>query len=223
MNDIILKLAISALFGLIIGLERELKRKPLGLKTCMTIAVVGCLLTITSIEASFLYAKEYARPMDPGRIPSYILSGIGFLGAGVILRKSNDAISGLTTAALVWSSAGLGIAVGFGFYLEAGIALIFIIIGIEIIPLLMTWMRFKPLVEQELKAKISVNDQQKLTDILKEMKQRGIRIKRVKVNDLNDETIMDVWFTADKKKYTTEIYYDIHNIEWVKHVKCESV
>lgn len=71
--------------------------------------------------------------MDPLRLAAQIVSGIGFLGAGVILRKGNDSITGLTTAAMIWGAAGIGIAVGAGFYIEAFATVVIVVIGIELI------------------------------------------------------------------------------------------
>ena len=111
--QILIKLGVSAVFGLIIGLERELKRKPVGLKTSLVISVVSCLLTIVSIESAYMFpdSDDVKITMDPLRLAAQIVSGIGFLGAGVILRRGNDSISGLTTAAMIWGAAGIGIAV----------------------------------------------------------------------------------------------------------------
>lgn len=76
--------------------------------------------------------------MDPLRLAAQVVSGIGFLGAGVILRRGNDSISGLTTAAMIWGAAGIGIAVGAGFYMDATLAVIIIVFGIEVLsPFLM--------------------------------------------------------------------------------------
>lgn len=72
--------------------------------------------------------------MDPMRLAAQIVSGIGFLGAGVILRRSNDVISGLTTASMVWAASALGIAIGAGFYLQATVAMILIILAINVLP-----------------------------------------------------------------------------------------
>ena len=113
--DTVLKLAVATLIGLIIGLERELKKKPLGLKTCIVIAVSSCVLTIISIDAAYNFPRVSKLQMDPLRLPAQIISGVGFIGAGVILRKSNDVISGLTTSAMIWGAAGLGVATGAGF------------------------------------------------------------------------------------------------------------
>ena len=121
--DTVLKLAVATLIGLIIGLERELKKKPLGLKTCIVIAVSSCVLTIISIDAAYNFPRVSKLQMDPLRLPAQIISGVGFIGAGVILRKSNDVISGLTTSAMIWGAAGLGVATGAGFYKEAFLSL----------------------------------------------------------------------------------------------------
>ncbi len=112
-----IKLVIAATLSLVIGIERELKKKPVGLKTSLVIATFSCLLTIISIETA--YSTPPAREdinitMDPLRLAAQIVSGIGFLGAGVILRRGNDSITGLTTAAMIWGAAGIGIAVGGG-------------------------------------------------------------------------------------------------------------
>src|SRR3954465_11386134 len=80
--DILIKLGISAVFGLIIGLERELKRKPVGLKTSLVISVVSCLLTIVSIQSAYMFpnTNNVRITMDPLRLAAQIVSGIGFLG-----------------------------------------------------------------------------------------------------------------------------------------------
>lgn len=78
--DFLLKIGISAGFGLIIGLEREIKRKPVGLKTSLVISIVSCLLTIISIEAAYKFpgSDQVNIQMDPLRLPAQIVSGIGF-------------------------------------------------------------------------------------------------------------------------------------------------
>src|SRR5690625_1226434 len=99
--EMLFRLFIATVLGLMIGLERELKRKSLGLKTILVISMVSCLLTIVSIRSSFLYrGTENAEiRMDPMRLSAQIVSGVRFLGAGVILRRGDEAVTGLTTAA----------------------------------------------------------------------------------------------------------------------------
>jgi putative Mg2+ transporter-C (MgtC) family protein len=103
--DMILRLFVSALLGLIIGIQREIKNKPAGLRTITLITLGSTLFTIIA-TLSF--------PNDP-RIIAQIVTGIGFLGAGTIFRHENH-VEGLTTAASIWASAGMGIAIGMGNY-----------------------------------------------------------------------------------------------------------
>src|SRR5699024_12588903 len=85
-------LLLASVLGMTIGLERELKRKPLGLKTSLVISIFSCLLTIVSIQSSYIfYASENAEiRMDPLRLAYQIVSGVGFLVPGVILRGGDD-------------------------------------------------------------------------------------------------------------------------------------
>ena len=103
--EIVLRLIISSILGLIIGVQREIRNKPAGLRTITLISLGSTLFTIVAIT-SF--------PNDP-RIIAQIITGIGFLGAGTIFRHENH-VEGLTTAACVWASAGMGIAIGVGNY-----------------------------------------------------------------------------------------------------------
>ena len=105
----------------------------MGLKTSLVIATFSCLLTIISIETAYSTpAREDINiTMDPLRLAAQIVSGIGFLGAGVILRRGNDSITGLTTAAMIWGAAGIGIAVGAGFYMDATLAVVIIVLVLK--------------------------------------------------------------------------------------------
>src|SRR5690625_759961 len=133
--EMLIRLIIAAILGLLIGLERELKRKLLGLKSILVISIVSCLLTIVSIQSAYLLPGSDLLDirMDPLRLAAQIISGVGFLGAGVILRRGDDTISGLTTAAIVWGSAGIGVAVGAGFYIEATIGVSLLLISVKLV------------------------------------------------------------------------------------------
>jgi len=105
------KLAVSLLLGAFIGFEREVSDKAAGLRTNILICMGACLFTILSIKIG-------VHDNDPGRIAAQIVSGIGFLGAGAIMREG-DRVTGLTTAATIWVVAAIGAAAGFGLYLMA--------------------------------------------------------------------------------------------------------
>lgn len=104
------RLAIALLLGAVVGLEREFKGKPAGMRTNMLICVGSCLVMIISIEI----ARLAPAVSDPGRIAAQVVTGIGFLGAGTIIR-SRFHIVGLTTAATIWALSALGLAVGAGY------------------------------------------------------------------------------------------------------------
>ncbi|MBT2625500.1 MgtC/SapB family protein [Bacillus sp. ISL-32] len=223
--DILVKLGIATLIGMIIGLERELKNKPLGLKTCIVIAVSSCMLTIVSINAAYHFPKFYRVMMDPLRLPAQIISGVGFIGAGVILRKSNDVISGLTTSAMIWGAAGLGLATGAGFYKEAFVSLLFILISVEVLPWLIRKIGPDRLQEKDIRVRMSLSDKEKMTEILKQMKGKNIRIHSVRIDDLHEKEfpIMEVKIRVHKNRYTTDVYYDIKAIDGVVGVKCDTL
>ncbi len=221
--EVLFKLTFAAISGIGIGFERELKGKPLGLKTCLIISVMACLLTVVSFEAAFLYSKEYSRPMDPGRIPSYLISGIGFLGAGVILRRGNEAISGLTTASLVLAAAGIGITIGAGFYMEALSGIIFLIIGIKIVPLLFNKMGPKKLQEKEIKVKLFIEKSTNLTNLLKEINNKQLGVRRIKIKEESDDIVINSIMYVHRGIYTTDIYYELKSIMGVIQVEVESI
>nr|WGD73475.1 MgtC/SapB family protein [Bacillus subtilis] len=223
--DILLKLGIATLIGMVIGLERELKNKPLGLKTCIVIAVSSCMLTIVSINAAYHFPKYYRIMMDPLRLPAQIISGVGFIGAGVILRKSNDVISGLTTSTMIWGAAGLGLATGAGFYKEAFASLLFILISVEFLPWVVRKISTDRLQEKDIRIRMSLSDKDKMTEILKEMKRRDIKAHSVRIDDLGEKDfpIMEVKVRVHKNRYTTDVYYDIKAIEGVVGVKCDTL
>ncbi len=174
--DVLLKLGITAVLGLIIGLEREMKKKPVGLKTSLVISIVSCLLTIVSIEATYTFpgSDDVNITMDPLRLPAQIISGIGFLGAGVILRRENDSITGLTTAALIWGAAGIGVAVGAGFFIEAFVGVILLIISVELIPLVMSFIGPKQLRQKELPLQLMISNKKDISDVIEKIKKKEL-------------------------------------------------
>lgn len=219
-----IKLGFSLLLGLFIGLDRELKHKPLGLKTSIVISVASCLITIVSIEAVEKFSMRGLTNMDPMRLAAQIVSGVGFIGAGVILKRGNDAISGLTTAAMVWSASGLGIAVGAGFYVEAFFAVLLMIVAINILPFFLKLWGPRQFSEREFNVKIVLSRNQEMTRILDEITKEEIRMKHVKIKDLNDNS-QQIQFTATAsgKKRTTEVYYAISKIKHVVAVEVENI
>lgn len=217
------KLCLSLFLGLFIGLDRQLKNKPLGVKTSMVISVASCLITIVSIQSVAKYSVPGHTNMDPMRLAAQIVSGVGFLGAGVILRRSNDVISGLTTASMVWAASALGIAVGAGFYLEAVVAMLLIILAINVFPFVIKRIGPSSLRQQDLSLKLIVNESQDLNEIFKQIKKLHIQVKRVKVKDVKDgQRQLEMVILAAENLYTTDIYSSLKELNQVVSVDVES-
>ncbi|CAM4382062.1 MgtC/SapB family protein [Paenibacillus typhae] len=116
--EIAIRIAVALLVGGLVGLERERGQHHAGLRTHILVCLGSTLITLISTYGFGQFASEPNVRMDPARLTAQIISGIGFLGAGTILRTGNS-ISGLTTAASLWVVAAMGIAIGAGFYFGA--------------------------------------------------------------------------------------------------------
>ena len=120
-GEILLRLVLATFAGGLIGLEREVVHKPAGVRTHMLVSLGSALFVLVTLEEI---------PSEAGRIIAGIATGIGFLGAGTIF-KGKDEVTGLTTAASVWTVASVGLAIGLGYYLMTIIAVIFIILNLN--------------------------------------------------------------------------------------------
>ncbi|PPA69969.1 MgtC/SapB family protein [Jeotgalibacillus proteolyticus] len=222
---VFIKLGLTALLGLVIGIERELKRKPVGLKTSLVISIVSCLLTIVSIESAYSFPGDDSVniTMDPLRLAAQIVSGIGFLGAGVILHRGNDTISGLTTAAIIWGAAGIGIAVGAGFFVEAILGVILLIISVEILPVLLMWIGPMRLREKDMYLKITVQDANYVGTVVKKLEQDGIKVDKMRLRDMKSkEHMIELHTSVHLRRLETDIYLFISKLPGVTGVEIES-
>lgn len=112
-----LRLLVAAVIGGVVGIEREIRGKPAGMRTNILMCVGSCLVMILSVEV----ARASGFPADPGRIAAQVVTGVGFIGAGMILR-SRVSVTGLTSAATIWFVSAIGLVVGYGGYLLAVVA-----------------------------------------------------------------------------------------------------
>ncbi len=117
--DIVLRLGVAAVAGCLLGLNRELLGKPAGLRTHALVSLGSALIAVTILNIPGVNAGEAL-----SRVMQGVVTGIGFLGAGVILQRSSGKVTGLTTAAMVWMAAMLGLAAGAGRWLEVIIAVV---------------------------------------------------------------------------------------------------
>ena len=125
--SIFVRLLLSVIFGGVIGLERGIKGRPAGMRTYMLVCMGSALVMCTGVYITELYGLS-----DPARMGAQVVSGIGFLGAGTIIVTRNQQVKGLTTAAGLWASACMGLAIGMGFYWGAILGTFFIFLATTI-------------------------------------------------------------------------------------------
>ncbi|HBV99358.1 MAG: MgtC/SapB transporter [Peptococcaceae bacterium BICA1-7] len=128
--EIILRLVLSFMLGGLFGLERERRHKPAGLRTHTLVCLGAALFTIAG---SYGFPLTEGGPLvrDPARVSAQIVSGVGFIGGGIIF-KERDHVRGITTAASIWLTAGLGMGIGLGLYLITGVAALLGLAGLAL-------------------------------------------------------------------------------------------
>lgn len=211
------KLLLAAVAGLVLGLEREAKHKALGLKTCVVIAIASCLLTIVSIEFALnSYKDTFFTGADPMRLAAQIVTGVGFLGAGVILRRESNVISGLTTAAIVWAASGFGIGIGAGYYYEVAIAVTLIYLTVSFLPFIMRKIGPTSLKHQEASLSIFVDPAVLIKSVVEEIEALVISVENVKIKGNEDGHQVEMHCFIDDEK--GNIYYQYDAISKIKGV-----
>lgn len=226
--DVLIKIALALGLSLIIGVEREIKKKPIGLKTSAVISTFSCLLTIVSMEAAYLVPSrtDINVTMDPLRLAAQIVSGIGFLGAGAILRRGNDSITGLTTAAMIWGAASIGIAVGAGFYIEAAFAVLSVLFVIEVIAPLLGKFGPKRIRSKEALCIIVISDKSKIDELIQllrdeNMSVENLRIRQTKRDGIEQAHKLDFRLNALSKKSTSQLYMELSELPFIESIELE--
>ena len=200
-KTILLRLLVSVLLGSVIGIEREYSNRPAGLRTHVLVCLGSCLIMLVSIDGySQLHLMGGFRHADAARIAAQVVSGIGFLGAGTIMHNKKS-IAGLTTAACLWVSAGLGLAVGCGYYAGA--------IGTAVLALIVLVV----LRNVEVRANFSI--ERTLEIIMKDTPNAGVRvIDMVKENHGVVHKIKEVkWATDDSDFIYLTVDYAMRKAE----------
>lgn len=124
-KTLVIRLAASIAVGGLIGLERELEHKPAGLRTIILVCLGSTIFMLIGFELGLVSSEL-------GRIVAGVVTGVGFLGAGAIIRARGE-VYGLTTAATIWLASGLGLAIGAGYYILAIIASVFVLLVLRIL------------------------------------------------------------------------------------------
>ena len=165
-HTIIVKLLLSVLVGSIIGIERELRSKSAGFRTIMLICLGATLFTV--------FSQIIGYPSNSDRIASNIVTGIGFLGAGVIFRNNNR-VNGITTAASIWISAALGMGIGCGYFTVSFIGCALVIIILVLFSFMDRYLdRVNQVREYKITYPYEYNEEHKYEDVIKKY---GLSIK----------------------------------------------
>jgi putative Mg2+ transporter-C (MgtC) family protein len=217
--DIFIKMLLASLAGGLIGLEREKHGRPAGLRTNLLVAVGSCVMVIIS-EAFYIkyatFTAESALRIDPSRVAAQIVTGVGFLGAGVIL-KEGASVRGLTTAASLWAVSGLGMAFGMGFYSLGGIATLMVLASLSFLK------KLDPIIKKDRYLTLSVTaiNREGLLEELQEIcTSRSLLVSDISSNlDLvEDELFYQIVITQQQKRVGHELTRAIRQLDGIKKI-----
>ena len=171
--SVMIRVSVAIVLGGIIGLERGLKNRPAGLRTYMLVCLGACLVMITN-----QYIYQTFNTGDPVRMGAQVISGIGFLGAGTIIVTPHSQIKGLTTAAGLWASACVGLAVGIGFYEAAVVGAVGIFTILTVLHILDAYMRRH---SKEIEAYVELDDQTTIGDFVTFARRNSVEVTDIQV------------------------------------------
>ncbi|WP_449538449.1 MgtC/SapB family protein [Ferdinandcohnia sp. Marseille-Q9671] len=214
------RIFLAALLCGLVGLEREVNKHPAGFRTHLLVGVGSCLMMLMSIYGfqPYLEMSENVR-FDPARIPSYVISGIGFLGAGTILVR-DATVRGLTTAASIWVVAGLGLIIGLGMYAPAILTTIVVLLSLIFLN------RFEEYFFKSTKRKtvhIIINENiSSFSTILEMFKNNGFKVKDFNIKYSKDKINNNCQYTIDievtTKKERLRLYEEMSKLEIVQKI-----
>lgn len=187
---------LAVFLGGVIGMERGLKNRAAGFRTYMLVCLGSCIVMITN-----QYVYQVFGAGDPVRMGAQVVSGIGFLGAGTIIITGKSQIKGLTTAAGLWASACIGLAVGVGFYEIAAVGGICIIL---VLTLFHSWESFMTRKAKVLVIYVELDHQKRLHDFLSSASKSGISITNIQLENSMATGEATVCFVATAKNKEKE-------------------
>lgn len=216
--DYLLRLLIAALCGLAIGFERELKMKDAGIRTHFIVAIGSALLMIIS-KYGFTDQIGWSNlSIDPSRIAAQVVSGVGFIGAGLIFLKERSII-GLTTAAGVWTTAGIGLAIGSGLYIIGLGATLFIILGQILLHRKTKWLATTK--TQVINLQIESNQAaiKEIQDIFEKENLTILKLKGKYTNSSNTITDLEIEIKVDEEFNTLNLLSILQDNHYIKSIE----
>ncbi|MGY4691852.1 MgtC/SapB family protein [Salibacterium sp. K-3] len=203
-------ISAAALAGLI-GAEREYKRHPAGFRTHMLVGTGACLAMVMALFGfqPYLEANEEVARYDPSRLASYVISGVGFLGAGTIIVQGVS-IKGLTTAASIWVVAAIGLAAGAGMYFAAILTTIIVLLSLLFLNNIERL--FQTSSSQKKVNIIMDKDNSPLSDVVKAFEEENVLVKKVAGSADNtaelEQKLSFVFYIEDSSETNHTVLYD---------------
>ena len=196
----LLRLLVAGLLGGVIGWDREYRAKEAGLRTHFLVALGSALIMIVSQYGFADVLGNDGVGMDPGRVAAQVVSGIGFIGAGTILIQKQF-VRGLATAAGLWATSGIGLAVGGGMYMVGVFAMLLTLVGLEFLTVV-----FKNVGEHSSLLAFSTSDKENLKRVNEELHLKSYRISsyELQTKQLEHLEIYHVTMVIKTKRYLDE-------------------
>jgi putative Mg2+ transporter-C (MgtC) family protein len=218
-DDVALRLVIAAILGGAIGLERELREREAGLRTHLLVSVGAAVFTLVSAYAfsDFRYGLETGITMDPTRIAAQIVTGIGFLGAGAIIRQGLS-VRGLTTAATLWVVAAIGMASGAGYYSAAVVGTVIVIISLWPLRRLahLAVVRVRP---EEGRLLLQLPPGTSAAPVLAELERAPVRLDAIELEDQENARTLVLTLHMRERHRTAEVVERLTALEEVTRVE----
>ena len=210
--ELLCRIIIAGICGGIIGYERKNRNKEAGIRTHMIVALGASLIMIVSKYGFADILGEQGSALDPSRIAAQIVTGVGFLGAGMIFMRKNT-ISGLTTAAGIWATSAIGMSIGSGLYL-LGIVTTVLIVVIQII-------LHGRLLKETYKDEISFllkKDKNAVQDLQKQLESMHIEILNIEIKKHNEFYMVEMVVSLPENYHATEMLKLFQHCDYIEEV-----
>lgn len=212
-----LRLICSVVLGGMVGYERQSHHKAAGFRTHILVCLGSCLIMILSFN--IYYNVEGSTNADPARLAAQVVSGIGFLGAGTIMKEGST-VKGLTTAASLWVVAGVGLAVGSGYFQAALITTALVIITLEILSRIERFCRGESYISFVID---TIDKPGQIGEIGRIFENIGLRIRAIKIEEqIGDHLILSIDVKLAEKVHYEEVITGIMEIDGVVLVRTDN-
>jgi len=215
-DAVLLRLAVAAVLGAAIGFERELREREAGLRTHLLVCLGSALFTIISAYGfhEFLTSGGAVVRTDPTRIAAQIVTGIGFLGAGAIIRQGIS-VRGLTTAATLWVAAAIGMATGAGYYSGAMIGTVITLVALGPLRIL-AYPLFERMRPEERSLIIELGREATAAQLLDALEREQARVEHFRLEGDRDRRIVTVTLDTPSEKLLSHVadLEFVQGVEW---------